>query len=156
MNQSPALRIDFHLLPGDSDTQALQNYTERLICKIHRLGHPLYLRAADHQQAMQWDERLWQLSAEAFVPHALATAEPDWRHRILIGHPPVPLPAGPGGETVLLNLSSPVPENFASFARVLEVAASADLPPKEENPHYSFYRQQGYDPICHRISRPGR
>jgi DNA polymerase-3 subunit chi len=139
-------RVDFYLLGQGSDDR------ERIACrlteKVQRLGHRVYVLAADPQSAREIDELLWTYSQGSFVPHALLqdgiNAE---EHPVLVGHDEPP----PALSDVLLNLANDVPAWIGRFARVAELVGPGDDDKARGRERYRFYRERGYPLETHNL-----
>ena len=64
-------KVDFYLLGAGHNSHAL--FACRLAEKVWRLGHRVYLLAADPPAANELDDLLWTFSQGSFVPHALSS-----------------------------------------------------------------------------------
>jgi DNA polymerase-3 subunit chi len=135
----PAPQVDFYILP-DSDALQRTLFACRLIEKIHRLRHPLYVHSGDRQQAEQLDALLWQQPASGFIPHELhpgaAAVQLGWN-----GVAPDPETLGSGA--VLINLADSVPAFFERFARVSEIVVQVPEILAATRTAWRYYQQCG-------------
>ena len=139
-------KIDFYILPSPS-TDARVDFACKLTEKAWRLGHRVYVHCADSEQRDAVDNRLWSFKGEAFVPHSLA--EDD-------DLAPVALGLGePQGEhcDLLVNLCLTVPAAFERFARVAEIVIEEPAIRQAARESFRFYREKGYPPQDHRLTR---
>ena len=143
-------KVDFYLLGPDNDSRAL--FACRLAEKVWRLGHRVYLLAADPPAANELDELLWTFSQGSFVPHALCKQKEDADHYaelhpVLIGHaePPDSL------SDVLISLSTDVPAWFSRFTRVVELVGASDDDKARARERFRFYRERGYPLETHNL-----
>jgi len=135
-------RVDFYQL--DSGEAPLQ-FTCRLIERIFRRGHRIYVHASSPGEAEELDELLWSYRSDRFIPHALAAAA--LTAPILIG-----VASDPDGHgDVLVNLAREIPEFFSRFERVTEVVPGDEASRVSARDHYRFYRDRGYPLEYHQI-----
>lgn len=136
-----APKVDFYILP-DSDALQRTLFACRLIEKIHRLRHPLYVHSADRQQAEQLDALLWQQPASGFIPHELHPSTNGVAVR-LGWNGVAPEPANPGDGAVLINLADSVPAFFERFARVTEIVVQTPEILAATRNAWRYYQQSG-------------
>jgi DNA polymerase-3 subunit chi len=134
-----ALQVDFYILP-DSDVLQRMLFACRLIDKIHRLRHPVYVHSGDRQQAERLDALLWQQPASGFIPHELH-AGTDAVAPVQLGWNGVE-PA-PGDGAVLINLADSVPGFFERFARVSEIVVQEPAILAATRAAWRYYQQSG-------------
>lgn len=132
-------RIDFH--SGVSDRIS---YTCRLIRKAYSAGSRIVVVARDETLPML-DDTLWTFSEHDFLPHVrlddpLANKTPI----VLTVDTSDPLPY----YEVLINLSGDIPQQFASFERMIEVIALDEADRHAGRERYRTYQQRGY-PLTH-------
>lgn len=133
-------QIDFYISQAPALDQRLL-LACRLADKAFRSGHSVYLHCGDAAQAQRLDELLWSFQPSSFVPHALLDAADE----------PMPVRIGFGARRwnnrdVLINLDTQVPENFAEYARVLEVVVQDAQILDVTRQHWRHYKQLGYEP----------
>ena len=139
-------KVDFYLLDVSADSR--ERFACRLTEKAWRLGHRVYLLAADKPATHELDELLWTFSQGSFVPHAVCEQEADAdSHPVLIGHtePPAAL------SDVLISLSSEVPAWFSRFTRVAELVGTTEDQKALARDHFRFYRERGYPLETHNL-----
>ncbi|MDP5040661.1 MAG: DNA polymerase III subunit chi [Paraglaciecola sp.] len=93
----------------------------------------------DKQQAEQFDELLWQLPIDAFVPHNLAGEGP-------VGGAPVEITwQAPQrfSRQVLINLADLVPEFHTRFNQVIDFVPHAEELKLKARERYKHYRAAG-------------
>ncbi len=79
-------RVDFLILPDDQP-HSLQQYACRLAQQHWSTGERVLIQTDNESQSQQLDELLWNLGAESFIPHAVATLEAiDQQQPVLISH----------------------------------------------------------------------
>lgn len=94
-------KIDFYQISGDEQTFAC-----RLIDKVYRAGHRIYVHTGSARQAEELDDHLWVFREDSFIPHALHSV--DIEAPVKIGHDHEPSEH----QEVLINLSGAVPDFF--------------------------------------------
>ena len=139
-------RVDFYLLDGTADT-AMDMAACRLAAKAFRLGHRVYIRARDAEQARTLDRLLWTFNAGSFVPHALHSEEMDPRMPVVIGEAQMPVELN----DVLINLGDNVPEIFSRFDRVAEIVGGDESSKTNARERFRFYRDRGYPLETHQL-----
>ena len=133
-------RIDFHILPQDSLDERIR-YTCRLVEKVFRLQHEIFIQVDDVEDAKLLDKRLWDYKPESFIPHGLQSSEESSQQS------PVEIGYGqhPGNHhQVLINLSHEIPTFFSRFERVIEVVCQQPEILENTRKHYRFYQERGY------------
>lgn len=133
-------RVDFYVLEGAGEPLP---FACRLIERVYRLRHTLYVRAADEAQARALDDLLWRFRAGAFVPHRRlgdAGEAPVW-----IG----PEAEGPG--EVLLNLADEVAPDPGRYARIAELVPADEGQRARAREHFRHYRAAGCTIEQHRL-----
>jgi len=139
-------RVDFYLLDQAPGTAA-DLAACRLAAKAFRLGHRVYVRARDAEQARALDRLLWTFSAGSFVPHALHSDETDPRTPVIIGEASAPTEL----DDVLINLGDDVPEVFSRFGRVAEIVGPEESAKANARERFRFYRDRGYPLETHHL-----
>ena len=77
-------RIDFYQIESDEDPLF---FTCRLIEKVYRRGHRIYVHTGDEAGARAMDDLLWSFRPDRFIPHEVASGtEDESRAPIRIGH----------------------------------------------------------------------
>ncbi|KAG0164455.1 hypothetical protein DFQ30_009937 [Apophysomyces sp. BC1015] len=127
-------RVDFHTHVADP-----VDYACRLARKAYQARQPLVV-LGESAALRQFDERLWTFSPLDFIPHCMAGST-------LADETPVVLAADLDRAphySVLLNLGSAVPPQFARFERLLEVIGNDAPGLAAGRERYRFYRDRGY------------
>lgn len=140
-------KIDFYLLTG-SGQQAREAMACKLIEKIFKLQHKLYIHTESQQDAQRLDDLLWTFRPGSFIPHAI------YRPGQL---PDTPIVIGcqdqsPDYGEVLLNLAHNVPLFFSQFDRVAEVVDAEDNARALARTRFKFYKDRGYELSTHEIA----
>lgn len=133
-------RIDFYQISGDETT-----FTCRLIDKVYRRGHLIYVHTSTEEQAKTLDEQLWVFRPDSFIPHALQSL--DSSAPIKIGHNHEPIEH----QDVLINLSGEIPLWFSRFDRVAEVVPVDQNSRQSARKNYTFYKDRGYTLNYHKM-----
>lgn len=139
-------RIDFYILP-DIDQQSPFDYTARLVQKVYRRGHEIYIHTADHAQSEAISDALWQRQ-DGFLAHQCGNNPAQPHCRIQVSHEQKP---GEHGD-VMINLAGEVPAIFSRFERVLEIVPGRPQDREQSRTNYQFYRDRGYTLKTHNIS----
>ncbi len=145
MNANPP-RIDFYVLP-DTDAGARLRFACRLTEKAYKLDNKTHAHVIGAAQARQLDELLWTFRQGSFVPHEIADKPPGPEVPVTIGHDSA---AELNGD-LLINLADAIPPYFDQFARVAEIVDSSDECRKRGRERFSFYRDNGYEPLTHKL-----
>jgi DNA polymerase-3 subunit chi len=143
-------RIDFYILEKAATQEERWRFVCRLVDKAWRSGNRILLLTEDANQAQAMDQLLWTFKPESFIPHQLLDpAQPLAAPVEISGQ--LPTHYVPGEKSLLINLSSKVPQGFERFERVSEIVIQDPEVLKNTREHYSFYRQGGYAIDSHRI-----
>lgn len=137
-------RVDFYVT-DDAGARAAPLLACRLAEKAWKLGHKVYVHAADPTDAQKLDELMWTFRDVSFVPHALTQAEDDVPVRI--GHTVPP----EGFNELLVNLAPEVPDFAERFARVAEIVGGDDAAKQQARARYKHYRDRGHEPETHQV-----
>lgn len=137
-------QIDFYLLSKDQPHQ----FVCRLVDKIYRLGHSVFIHVASKEQAIALDDSLWSFDSASFIPHKIIDAsEESGDYPVLIGledNPQRPL-------DVMVNLAPVLTPYFSRFQRVAEVIANDDQERAAARERYRFYKERGYTIKTHNL-----
>jgi len=136
-------RVDFYSLKEGSGGDRFL-LACRLVERIHKAGHRIYIQAPDRARARHLDRLLWTFKQQSFLPHGLADEADQELTPILIGHG-----GDPGEENqVLINLTPDVPAFFGSFERLCELIDQDPKVREAGRKRYVYYRDRGY-PLHH-------
>jgi DNA polymerase-3 subunit chi len=130
--------VDFYIL-AEAEPQQRLRFACRLVEKAFKLGHQIYLHAADAGQAQALDALLWQFQPSSFVPHALAADAADEPAPVLIGWQAPPAAC----HDVLINTALQVPAQFDRFARVTEIVVQEPAVLQATRTAWRFYLERG-------------
>tara|TARA_R110000796_G_scaffold241303_2_gene362748 strand:- start:70673 stop:71104 length:432 start_codon:yes stop_codon:yes gene_type:complete len=141
-------RIDFYLLDSDQADARLA-YACRLAHKAWSKGHQVYLHCPGEEQAQALSELLWSFRADAFVPHACATDQPN--AKVVCGF------GQDAGEhhDLLINLADESPSFFSQFNRLAEIVVELDPVRVPARERFRFYRERGYPLQTHQLRTAG-
>ncbi len=139
-------RIDFYVLKGQS-AHDRQVFACRLAEKAYKLGHHVYIHAADEQQCQQIDDTLWSFRSDSFVPHQLDDGNKNAHCPILIGHSSKP----PRLMNLLINLNPEQPLFFSQFERLAEIIDDDEQLKSAGRERFIFYKQRGYSLHTHKL-----
>ncbi|HEX2549875.1 MAG TPA: DNA polymerase III subunit chi, partial [Gammaproteobacteria bacterium] len=93
-------KIDFYLLQ-ESGAHDRLNFACRLIEKIYKQKHRIFIYVSNIKEAHDIDERLWTYREDSFLPHHIQGEGPNPPPPIQIGFSEAPL----NERDILLNLS---------------------------------------------------
>jgi len=137
--------LDFYVLESQ-DRTTRYIFICRLVEKIYRLNHRIYIRTETASDNRVLDDLLWTFRAGSFVPHAIDTgSNPE---PVLIGN----AESRPQMPEILFNLQSNPVQSLDAYKRVIEIIdASSDLRQLGRT-KYKFYRDAGLNIETHRIA----
>ncbi|MBQ0741798.1 MAG: DNA polymerase III subunit chi [Pseudomonas sp.] len=141
-------RIDFYLLTS-SEPQKRLEYACRLAHKAWHKGHQIYLHCTDEEQTQALDELLWSFRADAFLPHARTTEQPEAKVVCGCGDD-----AGDHHD-LLINLADESPTFFSQFNRLAEIVIELDPVRVPARERFRFYRERGYPLQTHQLRTAG-
>ena len=132
--------IDFHF-----NTPNRLEYACRLTRKILNSGQatlesPLLVFCADRSRLDHFDDMLWSLWPDEFIPHAHVSLPEAHESPILLADQDIKLHQ----HTVLLNLDDAPPPFFTRFTRLLEVVSTEEDDRAKARERFGFYRDRGY------------
>jgi len=136
-------RVDFYQIESK---EAPHRFACRLIDKVYRLGHHVYVHTASPAATAAMDELLWTWQSDRFIPHT--TQRSGDPAPILISHEDDPA----DHHEVLINLSGSVPDFFSRFERVAEVVPLDENSRDAARRNYKFYQDRGYPLQYHAMS----
>jgi DNA polymerase-3 subunit chi len=132
-------RADFYLIakPRFRDDPLL------LVCELARRafdsGQPTLILARSFGQAEQLDEKLWEFSDDAFVPHQIAGDEDDAITPVLIATPESQAADRP----LVINLRDDCAPGL--FERVLEVVPADEDRRLDSRKRWTTYKAAGFE-----------
>ena len=140
-------KIDFYLLSSGGQ-DALDAMACKLIDKVYRLEHKVYVHTKSQDDARRLDDLLWTFRPGSFVPHAVFTPGKSQPEPVIIGYPD----HTPQSHDVLLNLSTDVPLFFSQFERVAEIVESNEEARSIARNRFKFYKDRGYQLETHELA----
>ena len=141
-----ALRIDFYVLAATQSSARLR-FACRLTEKAYGLNHRVHAYTSSVSMARELDELLWTFRQGSFVPHnLLVSGEPLPDVPVTIGHDRA------AGDDFLINLADEIPAFFDQYQRIAEIVDSTAESRHTGRERFSFYRDNGFEPITHKIS----
>lgn len=144
--------VDFYIL-ADSSQASLQQYACELAQQHWSCGKRILVQTDSTEDSQQLDQLLWNLQADSFIPHGIATLEPvDQQQPILIAHQAV----NDSNFDVVLNLSSrPCDISETGQSLQIEEILNQDEQRKQSGrTHYKIYRERGYSLQHHTLQQP--
>lgn len=166
-------KIDFYVLEEERPKEGFL-FTCRLIEKIYRQGHRVYVYSENQAQIDKLDQLLWSFKAESFIPHSqhinqtdtltateqsLASKAPSANEQPLAHQAPLnevllgTCPPPSHYHSCLINLSENVPSFFSRFQRLGEVVLNNERRRNISRNNYRFYQQRGYAIDTHKIAQ---
>jgi DNA polymerase-3 subunit chi len=144
MNASVEPNLVFYVLET-ADAQSRELFLAKLLLKIQQQQRRADVRFETHEQAERFDHIAWQVPADRYLGHSLASQSPS----------PIQL-HGPelikSHNDVLINLHPELYPDFSRFQRTIEVL---DQSPERIEPgreRWRQYKQQGLTPVVHKIT----
>lgn len=110
-----------------------------LATRSYRQKQKCIVYCQDQSQAENFDELLWQLPNDAFVPHNLAGEGP-------VGGAPVEIcwqPPSQFNRPILINLSDTVPAFHQKFRQVIDFVPALEALKAQARERYKQYRAAG-------------
>ena len=133
------MRIDFH-----SNVADRLSYCCRLIRKAYQADNHITVFHPDSRQLRILDEALWTISEQEFIPHASAdSAQAKYSAVVLTAAEPTPVQTAK--TSILLNLSQYTPQQFAQFARMIEIVSRNEDDIRAGRQRYRQYQQSGHE-----------
>ena len=141
-------QIDFYVLQEQSTGGRLK-LACRIVEKAYRLGHRVYVRTGNSDDANVLDDLLWTFSQNSFVPHQLSTESNSRESPVVIGEHP---PAAEGTDVLISVADDPV-SDFTAYPRIVEIVGCEDDEKTSGRNRFRYYREHGVEPNTHRIAR---
>ncbi|MCB1616736.1 MAG: DNA polymerase III subunit chi [Pseudomonadales bacterium] len=140
-------RVDFYIL-ADSALESRLSFACRLIDKIWKRGHDIYIHVPDLISAELVDQLLWEEKPDSFIPHSIRHDQPKNHEQIEIGYG-----NDPGSHhDVMINLGTDIPEFFSRFERVAEIVCQEKGMLETSRLNWKFYQSRGYPLESHKIN----
>jgi DNA polymerase III subunit chi len=136
-------RVDFYQIESDEEPML---FACRLIDKVYRKGHQIYIHTQNEQDCSALDELLWTFRPERFIPHSQSTSETA--APIKIGC----LAEPEDHQDVLINIAGQVPDFFSRFERVAEIVPRSETSRDQARTNFRFYKERGYPLKYHKVA----
>tara|TARA_R110000868_G_scaffold59624_4_gene182963 strand:+ start:389 stop:844 length:456 start_codon:yes stop_codon:yes gene_type:complete len=136
-------KVSFYLLDEQtaiSPQTALLNLACLVAARCFRQKQKCLVFCQDKQQAEQFDELLWQLPSNSFVPHNLAGEGP-------VGGAPVEIhwqSPQQFSRAILINLAEQLPEFHGRFKQIYDFVPSEETQKLLARERYKHYRAAGH------------
>ena len=140
------MKVDFYILK-ETDTRANWLFACRLIDKAQLLGHQIFILCNNKEDAIAFDELLWQFEPSSFIPHHIQGEGPIPAPKVQIGY----TETAPGFNDILINLSLKVPDIYKQFRRICEIVPSNESAKSQKRLNYRFYQEQNLKIQSHHI-----
>lgn len=138
--------VDFYVLSEPGDAGVL-----RAACQVTEKGWAqglrVYVLARDDEEAARFDELLWTLRADSFVPHERWNGSGMPTARVSVGA----LDSPPDTPDLLVNLGAPVPAWFRDCRRIAEFVGAEAQPKEAGRRRYREYRDAGAQLRMHEV-----
>ena len=138
-------RVDFYVVKASGDDARL-SVAARLTNKAIGRGHRVYINCSNPEQVAALDRLLWEFEPSSFVPHAMASVDPD--EQVVIGFEQSPA----SHDDVLINLAITPASFFARFQRVAEIVTQEAEALASLRDAWRHYRDRGYPLQKHELS----
>ncbi|MCU4677502.1 DNA polymerase III subunit chi [Catenovulum sp. 2E275] len=135
-------QITFYLLPdntAESSDSAVVLFACKLVAKLYRDKHKVFVYTDTQAQAEAIDEMLWQFDATQFVAHNLQGEGPSYGSPVEISWQ-----APTNRRSVLVNLSQQVPTFSNQFQQIFDFVPAADKAKQQARERYKAFRQAGH------------
>ena len=139
-------RIDFYLTQTSNEKQRLLTAC-RLVEKVNKLGHHVFIYSDNAEQVKQLDELLWTFRDGSFLPHTTSDASDADMHPVVIGEQH----QEDAAHDVMINLADSIPDCFSRFERVAEVVGGVENEKQAARQRFKFYRDRGYALETHEL-----
>ena len=136
--------VDFYLLEKD-EPAAIWQASCFLIAQLYLEKQSIFVRCANQDDAIFFDEYLWGFKPESFIPHALASDTPTIPAPIVIGCEPTEK------YPILINLAPSLPAIFSELKRIIEIVPAQEAAKAISREHYKYYRAQGFNLLTHKM-----
>jgi DNA polymerase-3 subunit chi len=141
------MEVAFHF--NVSDTTA---YSCRLLRKAQSRGARVTVMGP-RQRLLDIDQKLWALSATAFVPHAWSDAPAE----VLVASPIILCESLPQNaqrsDSILLNAWPEVPQTYEAFDRVIEIVGLSEQDRAQARLRWKTYTQAQHTLTRHDVAQ---
>ncbi len=140
------INVDFYILPDDQ-LSSLQNYACKLVEKNWQSGRRVLIQTDSSDESKAVDDLLWNIRADSFIPHGIATLEPtDKQQPVLISHQKI----NDSNFQSVINLSSRSSDLSLSHLtadkelKIEEILNQDEQRKQSGRRNYKIYRESGY------------
>jgi len=133
------INVDFYIL-ADEQSSNLQTYACKLAEAHWQAGKRVLIQTDNAEESQQLDDLLWNLQADSFIPHGIATLEPnDQQQPILISHQAI----NDDNFQSIINLSSRAADLNVNIS-IEEILNQNEQRKQAGRQNYKIYRNLGY------------
>lgn len=136
-------QVTFYLLDETEQEQSVDALTSlacSLAAKCYRKKQRCLVLFDSQQEAERFDEVLWQLPVDGFIPHNLTSEGPangapieiTWQQPAQFSRP------------ILINMGSDIPANGQGFKHIFDFVPAPDALKQQARERYKHYRAAGY------------
>lgn len=143
---NPETRVDFYVLRNHSPDGDLK-LACRIVGKAYKLGHRVYLKTKNQDQARILDDLLWTFSQNSFIPHDLDHHSGDRESPVLIGEKPASEDID-----IVVSLTDAPQSDFTEFSRIADVVGFGDDDKASGRNRFRYYRERGVEPTTYQIT----
>ena len=142
-----SLKVDFYLLESRDELSRMKTVC-RLVDKVQRLGHRIFVLTEDEKQSTTLDKMMWTFSQSSFLPHTVYDEnDPNLNEqKVLIYHH-----LYNEHKDVLVNLKRSIDNELNSFKRILEVINQDPDIRSSGRDKYRLYKQSQYSISTHNL-----
>ena len=126
---------------AQSTPSGFEEYVLFLIRHFSQQGAKLYINATDKQEAEHWDDIIWQLPPEQFLPHHLIGEGPKNGTSIEIGYSRL---KASWNRQLVINVANDTTIFAGTFAQVVDFVPCDEKAKQLARERYKIYRQAGY------------
>jgi len=143
------MKVDFYVIDSNSRMQALRELC-LLLEKPYADQEPVHIHASTQEEADLVDRLLWTYREDSFLAHQLETdSEDDAPIQIGINTEPTKVPDK--NNSLLVNLTTEIPEYYHKFNRVIELVFTDQVAQQLGRERYREYRKLGCELMTHKI-----
>ena len=131
----------FYIVQKDSiqsTNTGFEEYVTFLIRHFSQQGAKLYINATDKQEAEYWDDLLWRLSPDQFLPHHLVGEGPKYGTAIEIGYSKL---EASWNRQLVINVANDITIFARTFTQVVDFVPCDEKAKQLARKRYKIYRQ---------------
>ncbi len=144
----------FYIIEADSpqaNTEGFEQYVLFLIRHFVEQGAKLYINAENREHAEYWDDKIWQLPCEQFLPHHLIGEGPRYGTQVEIGYSQL---KPSWNRQLVINLANNKTIFAGSFSQVVDFGPCEEKGKELARERYKSYREAGFQLETIRINYP--